>query len=196
MKIMKTNRVMLVGLSVALFGAAVLQAAGADQWIHIKVDSKSGDEERVRVNVPLSFAEKILPTIQADCLHNGKVKIEGEMNGVDLHALMDAIRSTGDSEFVTVESKHEHVRVAKQGAYMVIKVRDEDSGSKKTDKAETVDVKVPLSVVEALLSGGKNELDLTAAVRALRAQGDTELVSVNDGEETVRIWVDSQNTSE
>jgi len=193
---MKMNRVMLAGLSVALFGAAVLQAAGADQWIHIKVDSKVGDEERVRVNVPLSLAEKILPAVQADCLHNGKVKIEGEMNGVDLHALMDAIRSTGDSEFVTVESTHEHVRVAKQGAYMLIKVRDEDSGFKKGNKAETVDVKVPLSVVEALLSGGKNELDLAAAVRALRAQGDTELVTVNDGEETVHIWVDSQNISE
>ncbi len=193
---MKLNRVMLAGLTVALFGTAVLQAAGADQWIHIKVDSKVGDEERVRVNVPLSFAEKILPAIQADCLHNGKVRMEGNMDSVDLHALMDAIRSTGDSEFVTVESKHEHVRVAKQGAYMLIKVRDEDSWSKKADKAETVDVKVPLSVVEALLSGGKHELDLAAAVRALRAQGDTELVTVNDGEETVHIWVDSQNTSE
>jgi len=193
---MKTNRVVLLGLLVALFGVARLQAAGADQWIHIKVDSKVGDEERVRVNVPLSFAEKILPTIQADCLHNGKVKIEGNMDGIDLRALMDAIRSTGDSEFVTVESKHEHVRVAKQGAYMLIKVRDEDSGARKADKTETVDVKVPLSVVDALLSGGKNELDLAAAVRALRAQGETELVTVNDGEETVRIWVDSQNISE
>jgi hypothetical protein len=193
---MKMNRVMLAGLSVALFGAAVLQAAGADQWIHVKVDSKIGDEERVRVNVPLSLAEKILPAVQADCLHNGKVKIAGEMNGVDLRALMDAIRSTGDSEFVSVESKHEHVRVAKQGAYMLIKVRDENSGFKKGDKAETVDVKVPLSVVEALLSGGKDELDLAAAVRALRAQGDTELVTVNDGEETVHIWVDSQNSSQ
>jgi len=192
---MKMNRVMLAGLAVALFGAAVLQAAGADQWIHIKVDSKVGDEERVRVNVPLSFAEKILPTIQADCLRNGKVRIEGDMNGVDLRALMDAIRTTGDGEFVTVESKHEHVRVAKQGAYMLIKVRDEDSPTK-GDKAETVDVKVPLSVVDALLSGGKNELDLAAGVRALRAQGDTELVTVNDGEETVHIWVDSQNTSQ
>jgi hypothetical protein len=193
---MKMSRWMLAGLAAALFGAAVLQAAGADQWIHIKVDSKDGDEERVRVNVPLSFAEKILPAIQADCLHNGKVRIEGNMDGVDLHALMDAIRSTGDSEFVTVESKHEHVRVAKQGGYMLIRVRDEDSWSKKAGKAETVDVKVPLSVVEALLSGGKNELDLAAAVRALRAHGDTELVTVNDGEETVHIWVDSQNTSE
>jgi len=79
---------------------------------------------------------------------------------------------------------------------MVIKVRDEDSWSKKAEKAETVDLKVPFSVVDALLNDGKNELDLAAAVRALRAHGDTELVTVNDGEETVHIWVDLQNTSE
>ena len=193
---MKTNRLTLAGLAVAFLGAVVLQAAGADQWIHVKVDSRSGDEERVRVNVPLAFAEEILPAIQADCLHNGKLRIEGNIEGVDLRALMNAIRNTPDSEFVTVESKHEHVRVAKQGAYMLIKVRDEDSESRKTDKVETVDVKVPLSVVDALLSGGKNDLDLAAAVRALRTHGDTELVTVNDGEETVRVWVDSQSSPE
>jgi len=192
---MKTNRVMLVGLLVALFGVSAFRAAAAEQWIHVKVDSRVGDEEKVRVNVPLSLAEKVLPAIQADCLHNGKVRIEGNMDGVDLRALMDAIRSAQDSEFVTVDGKHEHVRVAKQGAYMLIRVRD-DSEWRRQGKTETVDVKVPLSVVDALLSGGKNDLDLAAAVRALREHGDTELVSVNDGEETVHIWVDSQNTSE
>ena len=192
---MKTNRVMLVGLLVALFGVSAFRAAAAEQWIHVKVDSRVGDEEKVRVNVPLSLAEKVLPAIQADCLHNGKVRIEGNMDGVDLRALMDAIRSAQDSEFVTVDGKHEHVRVAKQGAYMLIRVRD-DSEWRRQGKTKTVDVKVPLSVVDALLSGGKNDLDLAAAVRALREHGDTELVSVNDGEETVHIWVDSQNTSE
>ncbi len=59
-----------------------------------------------------------------------------------------------------------------------------------------MDIKVPLTVVEALLSAGKDELDVLAAVRALAAHGDTELVTVKDDKNTVRIWVDSHNTSE
>jgi len=49
--------------------------------------------------------------------------------------------------------------------------------------------------VDALLSGGKNEIDLVAGLRALSSQGDTELVSVKDDENTVRVWVDSKNTN-
>jgi hypothetical protein len=58
-----------------------------------------------------------------------------------------------------------------------------------------VEVKIPLSVVDALLSGGKNELDLVAGLRMLSSQGDTELVSVKDEESTVRVWVDSKNSN-
>jgi hypothetical protein len=64
-----------------------------------------------------------------------------------------------------------------------------------TAKVSHVEVKVPLSVIDALLSGKKDELDLVAGLRTLSAQGDTELVSVKDGEDTVRVWVDSKNTN-
>jgi hypothetical protein len=36
-----------------------------------------------------------------------------------------------------------------------------------------------------------------AALRALSAHGgDTELVSVKDGKDTVRVWLDSKNSSD
>jgi hypothetical protein len=66
------------------------------------------------------------------------------------------------------------------------------NGSKKS----RVEVKVPLKVVDALLSGKKDELDIAAGLRALSAQGDTELVSVKDNESTVRVWLDSKNISD
>jgi hypothetical protein len=56
-------------------------------------------------------------------------------------------------------------------------------------------VKVPLSVVDALFSGKKDELDLLAGLKMLSSQGDTELVSVKDEENIVRIWVDSKNSN-
>lgn len=179
-----------LGLFVVILAASTITAAAEDRWLHIKVDDSGGDMERVRVNVPLSLAEKVLPCIHADNLDHGRVKINGgDINGVDLRQLVQAVRATQDSEFVTVQDRHENVRVAKAGGDLLIKVR------KNHDKS-TVDVKVPFTVVEALLSAGKEELDVTAAIRALSAHGDSDLVTVNDRTQTVRIWVDSRSASD
>src|SRR2546426_4658806 len=52
--------------------------------------------------------------------HDGKVKIDNaHMNDVDLHALVDAIRTTKDGEFVTVQSNDCDVRVAKQSNHLI-----------------------------------------------------------------------------
>ena len=68
--------------------------------------------------------------------------------------------------------------------------------SKKKREAENarVEIRVPLKVVDALLSAGGNELDLAAAVHTLSAFGDTELAVIKDQKSTVRIWMDSKNS--
>jgi hypothetical protein len=164
-----------------------------DRWLHIRVDNPDTKEETVRVNVPLELAEKVLPSINRDRLQSGKVKIdEIDCHGVDLRALLDAVRTSKDGEFVTVQNKDSDVRVAKQNNYFLVHVVDKNHRSKKS----RVEVKIPMKVVDALLSGGKDELDLVAGLRALSTQGDTELVSVKDEENTVRIWLDSKNVSD
>jgi len=181
-------------------------SSGSDRWLHVRVVSSDNKGETVRVNVPLDLAEKVLPAINKDRLHNGKVTIDrSEMEGVDCRALLEAIKTTKDGEFVTVESHDSDVKVAKQGGYMLVHVTEkrwnegkdgkESKDAKMTEKSR-VEVKVPMKVVEALFSGGKNELDVLAALRALSAHGDTELVSVKDGDQTVRVWLDSKSSSD
>jgi hypothetical protein len=174
-------------------GSAQTTASGkSDRWLHVRVDNPDSKEETVRVNVPLELAEKVLPTINRSKLQSGKVKVDQlDCHGVDLRALLDAVRSSKDGEFVTVQSKDADVRVAKQGGYFLVHVLD-----KNRDKKSRVEVKVPIKVVDALFSGGKDELDLVAGLHALSAQGDTELVSVKDEENTVRIWLDSKNVAD
>jgi hypothetical protein len=163
-----------------------------DRWLHVRVISSDAKGETVRVNVPLELAEKVLPAINKDRLHAGKVKIDdAHVNDVDLRALVDAIRTTKDGEFVTVESTDCDVRVAKQSNYLIVHVLD-----KQNSKKSEVEVKVPMKVIDALFSAGKDELDLVAALHALSAQGDTELVSVKDHENTVRVWLDSKNVTD
>ncbi|HXN97241.1 MAG TPA: hypothetical protein VN879_22240 [Candidatus Acidoferrales bacterium] len=163
-----------------------------DRWLHVRVISSDAKGETVRVNVPLELAEKVLPAINKNRLHDGKVKIDdAHVNDVDLRALVEAIRTTKDGEFVTVESNDCDVRVAKQSNHLIVHVLD-----KQNSKKSEVEVKIPMKVIDALFSAGKDELDLVAALHALSAQGDTELVSVKDHENTVRVWLDSKNVTD
>jgi hypothetical protein len=168
------------------------QPAKADRWLHVRVESSNPQGERVRVNVPLDLAEKVLGTVKHEHLRNGKVRINlSDENGVDVRALLDAVRTTKDGEFVTVQSNNEDVRVAKEAGYLHVRVF-----SKHGDKKDRVEVRVPMKVVDALLSAGKDELDIVAALRVLASQGDTELVSVKDSENTVRVWLDSKSSAD
>jgi hypothetical protein len=207
----------LVAVGTALLFGATTQASPAtanDRWLHVRVVSADDKGETVSVNIPLEVAEKILPTINKNQLHGGKVTIDKlDSDGVDVRALLEAVRTSKDGEFVTVNSKDGDVRVAKQNGYMLVHVTDNsgkhhvhmrhhdgrDATTKEKDGADAkvthVEVKIPLSVVDALFSAGKDELDLVAGLKMLSAQGDQELVSVKDEDDTVRVWIDSKNTN-
>jgi hypothetical protein len=192
----------LLGMVGILLGATMALAQAPERWFHIRVVSTDAKGEIVRVNVPMSVAEQVLPAIHAKDLNDGKVRIHGKMNDVDVRALLDAVAKSPDNEFVTVESKDENVRVAKSGEYLLVKVRDHKFKAKDNDKdkgkPEQVDIKVPISVVKALLSNteSKDELNVLAALQALKAYENLDLVTVTDNDQTVRIWVDSRNTTD
>ena len=71
------------------------EVSNHDRWLHVRIENPSSKEETVRVNLPLELAEKILPTINRDRLHSGKVKIEDvDCHGVDLVALLSVVRTS------------------------------------------------------------------------------------------------------
>jgi hypothetical protein len=165
-----------------------------DRWLHVRVINSDNKGETVRVNIPLELAENVLPTINKNHLHNGKVTIDqAHMNDVDLHALLNAIRTAKDGEYVTIQGTDQDVRVAKEGGRLLVHVKD-NKGSK-SNKSD-VDIKIPMHVIDALFSAGKDELDVVAGLHALASLGDTELVSVKSEESTVRVWMDSKNASD
>lgn len=172
-----------------------------EQWIHVRVESKDNGGETVRVNVPVEMAAKVLPAIHNGQLSNGRIHIDNaHMNDVDMRALLDAVRTAKDGEYVTIQSNENNVRVAKSGGYLFVNVTDKNrekkDGAKGENKSESkVEIKVPIKVVDALCSAGKDELDIVAALKALSSHGDTELVTVKDNENIVRVWIDSRNIS-
>lgn len=171
--------------------AMAARAATAERYLHIKVqDSANGGS--VNVNVPLSMAEKFLPTINKGSIHQGRVTISGaDLDGLDLRALLDAVRTAADNEFVTLKEKDQEVRVAKSNGNLVVHVREAGKDGKK------VDVTVPIKVVDALFSTAKqDQINIAAAIQALSDAGNTLLVTVHDASQDVRIWVDTHNSQE
>ncbi|GAC1623362.1 MAG: hypothetical protein PVS2B2_24720 [Candidatus Acidiferrum sp.] len=166
-------------------------SARPDRWLHIRIDNKESKGEVVRVNVPIEMAEKILPAINQQNLRHGKVHIDsGRLNDIDVRAILDAVRTSKDSEYVTVQSNENDVRVAKNGGTLFVNVTDK-SGPKKS----RVEVKIPMKVIDALFSAGKDEVDVVAALHALSAHGDTELVTVKGDDNDIRIWMDAKNVA-
>ena len=88
----------LAGLAVTALAALAVTAPAAmatptERYLHVKVEDASKGES-VNVNVPLSMAEKILPTINKGEMHNGHVKIgHADMDDVDIRALLAAVRT-------------------------------------------------------------------------------------------------------
>ncbi|HXV77233.1 MAG TPA: hypothetical protein VD788_13025 [Candidatus Polarisedimenticolaceae bacterium] len=164
-----------------------LTAAAADRWVHIRVQNLDGEDGSISVNVPLHMLESWLPTIDIDDFDDLDWEI-GRHRGdsrIDLRQLAAALRDAPDGEFVRIRGRDdERVRVAKDEGYLIAEV-DETNGDR-------VRVRLPMSVVEAIVDGGSERIDVPAVLRALADHGDEDLVTVESADGTVRIWIDDR----
>ena len=184
----------LMGMLMLLLAGGLVLAGTSGSWLHIHVDEGGHHGQKVRVNIPLSLVEELLPLIKVDKFDRGRIRIDSlglgdEFGDVDLEELWQAIKDVGDAEFVRVQTDDNDIRVFKEGDWLLIQASE---GSR-----SQVEVRFPLAVVDALFSGEPGELDLLAAVEALSLHGKGgDLVRVNDGDTQVRIWIDDINSED
>jgi hypothetical protein len=165
------------------------QSSG-ESWLHVRVSEGSGTPETVRINLPLSIVEKVLPAIETEVLQGGRLRLpEEKLEGIDLRALWEAVRSAKDAEYVTVESGSENVRIRKSGGYLLVEA------SERGARKEQIEIRLPLEVVDALFSSEPGTLDLKAAFAVLKSRGEGEIVRVSAEDSSVRIWIDDKSES-
>jgi len=179
--------------AILFLSAAALMGASAECWIHVRVQSTRGVSGNVSINVPIAMAAAVLPSIPAGEHHQGKFNLQASVNGIDLRAMLDAVRNSPDNVFVTLERHDKEVSVAKSGRYLLIRVAEKPSAEHHLGK--TVAIKVPMAVVRAMLADNSDEVDIGAGIRALTREGDLD-VTVNDEKETVRVWTDTRTSSD
>ena len=150
-------------------------------------DGDEGGDFNVNINVPLSAVEPLLGLVPHRILSDGRLTVAGRDMPIDMGAvrgLWRVIADSGDAEFITVDSEDATVRVSRAGEWMLVKVEecDEDGG-------ETVDIRFPVAVLDALFSGDGDTLDIGAAVERLAdLRGD--IVHVRGDDLQVRVWID------
>ena len=174
----------LLGCLVLAGVAGVTAAATSDdRWIHIRVDDADGAKGRVDIQVPIALVSSLLPVLKQAHGH-GSIHVDGD--AVDLEEIRgywSAVRSAKDGEYVTVRDADSDVRVSKRGGYFLVNVDDKGGRSR-------VRMKLPLPLVDAVLNG-RDSINFEALGGALAQAPPGEILTVDDEDSHVRIWIDA-----
>ena len=153
-------------------------------------DGDDGDEEgdfNLNINVPLSAVEPLLSLVPHRILADGHLAVAGHDMPIDIGAMRNlwrVIANIGDAEFLSVDGGEETVRVARTGDQIHVQVEECADGG-----GETVDIRLPVAVLDALLSGDGETLNIAAAVERLAGvRGD--IVQISSDERQIRVWID------
>ena len=178
-----------VMMMVVGFGATVgTQAAqqGSEPWIHIQID-REGDNH-VNLNLPLAAIEAALALAPESIVRDGQLQLGRQQVPVAaIRGMWQELRSVGDAEFATIQHEGNNVRIAREGDTILVRVSSED------DDGEDVRVEIPVPVVDALLSGEGDMLNVRAAIQELSTMRG-EMVRVIEANNNIRVWIDESPT--
>lgn len=174
---------MLLGclLIVGVAGGSAI-AASDDRWIHVRVDATDGDKGRVDIQVPVGMVQSLLPMLKGAHAHGSIHVDDRSIDLAELREYWTAVRAAKDGEYVTVRDEDSDVRIAKRGGDFLVSVDGKRDQSR-------VRMKVPLPFIDAVLAGG-DTLDLGALSGALAKAPWGDLLTVDDDDSHVRIWID------
>lgn len=158
-------------------------AAEKDRWINVHV-VEAKDKTNVDIRLPLSLVSVALDAIETDQLKNGKLNMEFSHAKLDFKKLWLELRKYDNTDFVKVESDKEKVLVSRKGGLFVVQVF---APQKQTPQ---VQVKIPVELMDALVKCEGNELDLKALLSQLAVVPSGDLVTVEEDDTQVRIWID------
>ncbi len=158
-----------------------------EPWVHVEVTSDGGTN--MNLDLPLAAVTAMLALAPETIVQNGEFQF-GSSYQVPVAAIREMwreLRDVGDVEFVTIQYEGQDVRIARAGETVLVNVSDSDGDD------ESVRVEIPVPVVDALLSGDGDTLNIGAAIEELSMLRG-ELVRVIESDNNIRIWIDESPT--
>lgn len=179
--------VAIFGLVVAVSAPTALSAQEPQSWLHVQINAAGDDAGNVAVNLPLRAVGAVMAMAPDGILSSDGRLLVAEEHGVSVRDIREAwqgVKDAGDAEFFTFQEDDRTVRVARAGDQIEVRLDGDDD--------ETVRVDLPLALVDALLSGDGDTLNIAAALDQLSTlRGD--IVRVTEDERQIRVWVDQQS---
>ena len=172
--------------SAATIGRSATQQE-PEPWVHVDVTSDGGTN--MNLDLPLAAVTAMLALAPETIVQNGEFQF-GSSYQVPVAAIREMwreLRDVGDVEFVTIQYEGQDVRIARAGETILVNVSDSDGDD------ESVRVEIPVPVVDALLSGDGDTLNIGAAIEELSMLRG-ELVRVIESDNNIRIWIDESPT--
>jgi hypothetical protein len=201
-------------IAIVMLVAALGYAGPQTKWVNVHVFDPS-EQTTVDVRLPLDFIGAAIDAVNTPEFRNGKITLdfakrhedEGEIEAeveaevdaaqkkegvtithhgapdVDWVPLLQKMKTLPDSEFVKVDSPEAFVTVNKKNGYFLVNVQE------RGEAKNTVDVKLPVALLDAISIDASNQLDVKAFITKLGELPAGDLVRVT-GEADVRIWVE------
>ena len=179
--------------TVLLLTILTVAASAAQQepepWIHVDISGNSG--QTMNLNLPLAAVSAMVALIPDTIVEEGQLQLgdEHEVPVAAIREMWRELRDVGDVEFVTIQHEGQNVRISREGETILVDVSDEDGDGSQQE----VRVEVPVRVVDALLSGDGDSLNIRAAIEELSTLRG-ELVRVIEADNNIRIWIDESPT--
>lgn len=165
-------------------GGIAPASASDDRWIHVRVDDTDGAGGHVDIQVPIGLVSSLMPALKG-AHARGSIHVDRKsMDLGELRGYWKAVRTAKDGQYVTVRDEDSDVRISKSGGFFRLTVDEKGGGSR-------VRMKIPLPLIDAALVGG-DTIDLDAIGKALANAPAGELLTVDDEDSHVRIWIDAQ----
>ena len=167
-----------------------VSAQEPQKWLHLQVADGDSGTGNLALNIPLSMVSAFLATMPSERLSEDGELTVAERHGASISGLREMwreLKNADDIEFFTAQHDDETVRVSRTGSQLEVWLESEQ---------EMVQVEMPVVVVDALLLGDGETLNLSAAIDELSTlEGDIVRASrMGASEQQVRIWIDEQNT--
>lgn len=178
------KRFLPAALALLIVSSGAILWAQSAPWIHVEIVGQNDEGRKVNVNLPLAMADVAARVLEDKIPDAQKLGLsKHEITLADLRDMWAQLRSAGDAEFVSIEEKDQTIHIAREGPDILLRIEDRESGQQK------VRVQVPVSVVDALLSGDEERLNVRSALDELKTHRG-EIVRVENDENHIRVWID------
>jgi hypothetical protein len=194
------SRFRFAAAATAVLLSALAMAGSHGKWINVHVRQAS-EKTTVDVRLPLDFIALAIDAVDTPEFKHGKVRInfhsrgdavegEGEVEvrnsrpDVNWVPLLKKMKDLPQGEYVKVDSPDAKVSIRRTGDLFLIHVVEQK------DEKTTVDVRLPVALLDAVSVDENQDLDVKAFVAQLDKLDTGDLVRVTGDDADVRIWVE------